>query len=63
MMPTHPASIRRIAAFTPAYILRTIRDVALYVRHKARTRARNFKAGRDSLVAALFVAPSAQEAR
>lgn len=63
MMPTHPTSIRRIAACTPACILRTMGDVALYDRHKAHTRGRKFKAGRDPLVAALFGAAHAQEAR
>lgn len=63
MMPTHPTSIRRIAAFTPAYILRAMGDAALYDRHKARTRARKFKAGRDTLVVALFGAARTQEGR
>ncbi|MBH2071688.1 MAG: hypothetical protein I8H90_22510 [Burkholderiales bacterium] len=63
MMPTRPTSIHRIAAVTPAYILRTMGDAALYDRRKARTPARKVNAGRDLLAAALFGAPRSLEAR
>lgn len=45
------------------HILRIRDDADLYDRHKARSRARKLKPGRDPLVAALFGAARVREAR
>lgn len=63
MIPTPPVSMRRIAACTTTHVLRFRDDTELCDRHKARSQARKLKPEGEPLVAALFGAARAQEAR
>jgi len=55
--------MRRIAACTTTHVLRLRDDTELCDRHKARSQARKLKPEGEPLVAALFGAAHAQEAR